>query len=109
MDKKDNRLFIIFVPEIPQTGAWAAQMLDGSIELEGDNGATWNNINHDNVKSYNILGMAVPVGHKCCFRRIGKAGIGGQVVPHTIVFSAEKEGVTIEFRFCNKSVEIIKM
>lgn len=100
--EEDKRLFVILIPDIPQSGAWAARMNDGALVKEGMNGATWNNVNHGNVASYNVMGMAIPLGHECNFSRTGKASMGGQITPHTIVFSAKKAGVTIEFRFCKQ-------
>ena len=100
MGKEDCRLFTIAVPAIPITKAWEARMDDGSVVVEGVD--TWESIDHGKVVSYKILGMAVPLGHNCNFSRIASAGVGGQGKPHTVVFSAEKDGVIIAFRFCQQ-------
>lgn len=74
-------------------------MVSGEVVIEGKQAATWGELDHANVESYNILGMAVPKGHSCEFCRIASATSGKPATPHTLVFSAEKDGVIVEFKF----------
>lgn len=92
--------FIIGVPSVPQTHAWAVRMANGEVITEGQNGITWDKLDHKDVDSINVLGLAVPPGCRCTMHRVSSASPGSQVsLARELVLKTEKQGVCIVHRF----------
>ncbi len=90
------------VPNVPISKAWAVELTDGNVVVEGENNIWWPDV-VDKIRHIKFMGLELPPGIAYTFGREAMAVPGNQGTPHLIFLKVQiSEDIELNFSFTKK-------